>query len=136
MMSTKSEQQNEMRRAMKQKQRHGNGKRKEVKQLEEVKINRHIVGKFTGATEEAIKSHFLRTPELPITTDWFKNYIKNGNKINIESSSSMGEISIDFDDIHSGIEYRSVTVFTAGGYGVIFKVIGGFRGKPRKVLIL
>jgi len=135
-MVTKSEEQNQLRRAQKQKQRTGLGKKKKTNELNEIDINRHIVAKFCGATAEAIKSHFQNRPEEPITTDWYKNYIKNGNKIEVECPEAMGDISIDFDDIHSGIAYRSVTVFTAGGYGVRFKVIGGFRGMPRKVLIL
>lgn len=136
-MLTKSEQQNEIRRAQKAKQRLGTRKNKSnTTELEEVKLNRHVEGKFCGATADAIKEHFQRQPHIPLTTEWFKNYIKNGKRIDVDCPDVIGDVSIDFDDIHNGIALRSVTVFTSGGYGIKFKVIGGFNGKPRRVLIL
>ena len=50
-----AEKQNEIRREQKRKQRLGRGRRKDERALENVKIKRHVTGKFTEKTEEAIK---------------------------------------------------------------------------------
>lgn len=131
-----AEKQNEIRRAQKQKQRYGKKKnRGRVEDQEKIKVNRHINAKFGPNTELAIKEHFLNKPEEAVTTEFFRGLMKN-QAVDVVGEAPYGDISITEADIECGIGLKTVTVFTAGGYGVKFKVVGGFQGKPRKVIIL
>lgn len=128
-----AEKQNEIRRAMKQKQKHYRKKQNNSGQKEDHRIARHIQGKFAGETAQQIADFFAKQPHYPLTTDFFRNILRNGGVIFIEGK--YGDVSITSDSISSGVDIWSVEVHTSGGYGVKFKTIGGRDGKPRKVIV-
>ena len=133
-MSDKVQQQNEIRRAMKAKQKLGSGKRKNDNIVEDVKFTRHVSGKFSEPTQELIKQKFHLNPETPITTEYFKKVLSNGSLFVTvsEEDSPSTEVEITSSGIYPilrngetvsrmNIKIYTVTVFTAGGFGVKFK---------------
>ncbi len=113
----------------------GKSRKNKKNVLEDVKLSRHLTGKFSQQTEELIKSHFLKKPEVPVTTEYFKNVIRNGSVfVNVSDENSPSEeVEITNERIFpirrdsNGVPERisvpvfSVTVFTSGGFGVKFK---------------
>lgn len=130
-----AEKQNEIRREQKRKQRLGKGKKKGGLELENVRVSRHVTGSFDQEMQDAIAKRFMTKPEEPITTEFFRQYVKE-KPIKVDCGDVHGTVEITEDDIKCSLVVYTVTVFTAGGYGVKFKTVGGRNGKPRRVIIL
>ena len=104
-------------------------------ELEQVKLARHLSGKLSEETQEKVKSYFLRRPEIPVTTEFFKKAITNSSVFVTvqEENSPSEEVEITKDGIYPirrnsdgvperlGVPVYSVSVFTSGGFGVKFK---------------
>lgn len=134
-MATKAEEQNELRRAMKAKQRLGRGKKKTGEDKQDFKVARHLSGKFSPETEEVIKKRFHFKPEVPITTEFFRRTLDRGSvfvRVS-EENAPAEEVEVTKSGIFPiirnaegvaeriGMPVFSVTVFTSGGFGVKFK---------------
>jgi hypothetical protein len=137
-----AQKQNEMRRAMKQKQRHTSGKGKvKVEKVEEVKIPRHVRGVFCEKTLDDIRAFFTAHPSRVITYQFFKNALRNGVTVQVcdedhplyNTVVTVTENGFDFDG--SNIEVYSLTVNLAQGFGVQFKKVGGRDGRPERVIV-
>lgn len=135
-----AEKQQELRRAMKHKQKFGKKKRRSDRDVDAVKIPRHLSGKFSKSTEEAISREMQANPTRPFTTEGVKKLLRNGDisvTIGTEEHPLNGDdLIIKEDGFDYGIQIFTVSVFTAGGFGVKFKLVGGRNGKPERVIVL
>jgi hypothetical protein len=130
-----AEKQNEIRREQKRRQAIGRGKAKKGIELEEGRIDRHVTGHFCGTTEQAIAEQFQRYPEQPITSEFFRQLMKNDG-IQVDVGGIHGELTVTATEIQSKLKVYSVTVFTSGGYGIKFKSLPARGDLPSKVIVL
>ena len=59
-----------------------------------------------------------------------------GDGVEVDCGLTHGIVTVVENEIRCGLFLKSVTVFTSGGYGVSFKLVGGFNGKPERVIVL
>ena len=130
-----AEKQNEIRREVKR--RRGKGSKKSTHgKSTETNFKFHVYGSFSEETKELISKRFRSKPEEPITTEWFRNVLKN-NSITVDlTDSPIEKAVITSNGIKSvgtfDIDLFSVTVFTSGGFGVKFKTL---KGQNRVIVV-
>ena len=131
-----AEKQNDIRREVKRRQSRGTKKHKETSKDETFDFKYHVSGKFSEDTKKVIHKRFMSTPEEPVTGEWFRNLIKGTSVIVDIIDSPIAQVEITSTGIKSiggfDIDLYSVTVYTAGGYGVKFKTLKG----QQKVIVV